>query len=81
MHWKMENPCTLNIYEIDKENVITSQMEQWSILSNVVNYVQHGRNPKNFYDLYIKATDQMSQKKIHDILKEGDRHVRVRFWQ
>ena len=25
---------------INKENIITSQMEQWSILSNVVNYVQ-----------------------------------------
>ena len=39
------------INNIDKENIITSQMEQWSIPSNVVNYVQYDRNPKNFYDL------------------------------
>ena len=34
------NPyCNIIINNIDKENVITSQMEQWSILSNMVNYV------------------------------------------
>ena len=41
------------INEFDRENVISSQMEQWSILGNVVNYVQCDRNPKNFYDLNI----------------------------
>ena len=35
-------------------------MEQWSILSKVVNYVQYDRNPENFYDLGIKAIDQKS---------------------
>ena len=33
---------------IGRENVIISQMEQWPILSNIVNYVQYDRNPKNF---------------------------------
>ena len=33
---------------IDEENIITSQMEQWSILSNIVNYVQYDRHPKIF---------------------------------
>ena len=37
------------INNIDKENIITSQMEQWSILSNIVDYVQYNRNPKNFF--------------------------------
>ena len=36
------------INNIDRENVITSQMEQWSILSNVVNYVQYDRHPRDF---------------------------------
>ena len=36
------------INNIDRENVITSQMEQWLILSNVVNYVKYDRNPKDF---------------------------------
>ena len=30
-------------------------MEQWLILSNVVNYVQYDRNPKDFYNLDAKA--------------------------
>ena len=57
------------INNIDKENLITKQMEQWSILSNVVNYVQYDRNPGNFYDLDIKTIDQKSHRKIYDRLK------------
>ena len=29
-------------------------MEQWSILSNVINYVQYSKNPKNFHAMKIK---------------------------
>ena len=32
------------INNIDRENIITSQMEQWLILSNIVTYVQYDRN-------------------------------------
>ena len=70
------------ITNIDRENLSTSQMEQWSILSNVVYYVQYNRNPKDFYDLHIKALDQKNHRKIYDRLNEKDRQVlRVRFWQ
>ena len=41
----------------EKDDTIISQMEQWSILSNVVNYVQL-MGIKNFYDLDIRAVDQ-----------------------
>ena len=50
-------------------------MEQWLILSNVVNYVQYDRYPKDFYNLDVKAIDQENQRKIHDRLKEEDRQV------
>ena len=33
-------------------------MEQWSIFSNVVNYVWYDRNPRDFYNLDVKAMDQ-----------------------
>ena len=46
------------INEFDREEIITSQIEQWSILSNVVNYVQYDRNQRDFYNLDIKAIDQ-----------------------
>ena len=50
-------------------------MEQWSTLVNIVNYVQYDRNPKNVYDLDVKAIDQKNHKKIYDRLKEEHRHV------
>ena len=30
------------------------QTEQWSILSNVINYVQYSKNPKNFHSMTIR---------------------------
>ena len=50
-------------------------MEQWSILSKIVNYVQYDRNPKNFYDLEIKVIDQKNHRKIYDRLQEDDRQI------
>ena len=50
-------------------------MEQWSILSNVVIYVQYDRNPRDFYNLDIKVIDQENYRKIYDRLEEEDRQV------
>ena len=35
-------------------------MEQWSLLSNILNYVQYDRHTRNFYDLDVKTIDQIS---------------------
>ena len=60
------------VNKAERCDTILSQMEQWSILSNVVNYVQCDRHPKNFYNLDIKALDQKKiHKKIHDQEEEG----------
>ena len=48
-------------------------MEQWSILSNIINYVQYDRHSKYFYDLDIKAVDQKIHKKICG--KVGERQI------
>ena len=32
-------------------------MEQWSILSNVINYVQYNKNPKKFHSMIIKTVN------------------------
>ena len=50
-------------------------MEQWAILNNVLNYVQYDRNPKNFYELNVKAIDQKNYRKMYDKLKDEDRQV------
>ena len=32
-------------------------MEQWSLLSNVINYVQYNKNPKNSHSMIIKPVN------------------------
>ena len=43
--------------KVEKGNTIISQMEQWLILSNVVNYIQYDMHPKDCHDLDIKAVN------------------------
>ena len=50
-------------------------MEQRSILSNIVNYVQYARNPNFFYDLDVETIDQKNHRKIYNRLKEEDRQI------
>ena len=33
-------------------------MEQWSILSNMPNYIKHGRHPKRYHSLGISAVNK-----------------------
>ena len=36
---------------------LLAQMEQWSILSNTLNYIQYDKHPKNLHNLGIKAVN------------------------
>ena len=50
-----------------------SQMEQWSILSNVINYVQYSKVPKNFHNMTIKpvnANNKISKKAKYENIDE-----------
>ena len=52
-----ENPNReLTVNNAGKIENTLSQMEQWSILRNVLNYVQCGNNPKNFHAMSVKST-------------------------
>ena len=54
-----ENPYReLIVNNAGKLESTSSQMEQWSILSNVINYVQYSKNPKNFHSMSIKLTNK-----------------------
>ena len=49
-----ENPYKeLIVNNVSKIENMLFQMEQWSILSNVINYVQYSKNPKNFHVMII----------------------------
>ena len=50
-------------------------MEQWSILSNAVNYAQYDRNSKDLYKLDVKVLDQKNHRKIYDRLIAEYRQV------
>ena len=45
-------------------------MEQWSILSNVINYMQYSKSPKNFHAMSIKP---INKNKVNVGRKEKDK--------
>ena len=58
----------------ERDDMILSQMEEWSILSNIVNNVQYDTHSKNFHNLDIRPIDQKNYKKINS-KKEEEQHI------
>ena len=54
----------------EKLEPLTKQMEQWSILSKILNYIQYDKHPKNYHNLSINAMNKY--KNIIDTGKERD---------
>ena len=50
-------------------------MEKWSILSNIVNYVQYDRDHRDYHNLEVKALEQKNHMKTYERLKGEDRQV------
>ena len=51
-------------------------MEQWSILSNTLNYKQYDRHPKNFHDIEISTVNIC---KIHSEIREEKDQIELDF--
>ena len=51
----------LIVNNAEKIEPLMTQMEQWSILSNVLNYIQHDRNHTMNYTLNIRAIRTMNR--------------------
>ena len=51
-------------------DTILSQIEQWSILSNIVNYIKYNRYPKNFHNLSTKAVNKVNHKRKPNVEEE-----------
>ena len=50
-----ENPYKeLIVNNAGKINSALTQMEQWSILSNIINYIQYSKSPKSFHSMTIR---------------------------
>ena len=60
----------LIVNNAEKIEPLLTQMEQWSILSNTINYIQYDKHPKNFHNLGIntvnicKTTQRQRKKKM-----------------
>ena len=66
-----ENPYReLVVNNAGKIENMLSQMEQWSILINIINYVQYSKNPKNFHAMLIKP---INKSKVSIGRKEKDK--------
>ena len=61
----------LIVNNAEKVEPLMTQMEQWSILSNVLNYVQHGRFHSIRHTLDVRAVNKYKHK-----LNEGHREFR-----
>ena len=48
----------LIVNNAEKIEPLLAQMEQWSILSNTLNYIQYDRHPKNYHSLGISAVNK-----------------------
>ena len=58
-----ENPYReLIVNNTGKMQTTLSQMEQWSILSNVIHYAQYDKHPKNFHTMFIRPINKMKNK-------------------
>ena len=56
------------VNNVEKIEPLLAQVEQWSILSNTLNYIQYDKHPNNFHNLGISAmnvykNDQMQRKR------------------
>ena len=70
----------LIVNNAEKVDTVLSKKEQWSVLSNVVNYIQYNRHPKHFHNLDIKAVYQRNHKRRPNT-KQERQMLRVRFWR
>ena len=53
------------------------QMEQWLILSNVINYLQHSRNPKDFYAMTFKPVNNEKHNLVSKDRNKDDMSLRI----
>ena len=57
-----------------KEEKILSQIKQWLILSNAINYIQYDKHPKNVHSLSISTVNEEKKRRER-------RYVKMGFWR
>ena len=74
-----ENPYkALIVNNACKTENVLPQMEQWSVLSNIINYVQYSKNPQNFHSMTIRpmksnrTVKDMKGRNVNESLLEAN---------
>ena len=67
------------VKNVEKIEVQKSQMEQWSILSNSLNYVQHSKFNSMDHSLSIHPVNRYKEKPNDSLFSSG-KEQRDRFW-
>ena len=67
----------LIVNNAEKIEPLLTQMEQWSILSSMLNYIQYDKFPKNYHTLGVST---VNKNRLSSDLKRRKRGNRVRFW-
>ena len=58
-----ENPYReLIVNNASKIETTLSQVKQWLILSNVINYVQYDKHPQNVHSMSVRPINKMKNK-------------------
>ena len=78
--WDINPYRPLIVNNAEKVETVLSQMEQWSIFSNVVNYLQHDKHPNNFHNLDVRATNKEKYKRKTNIENEERQMLGLDFW-
>ena len=60
----------LIVNNTEKIEPLLAQMEQWSILSNMLNYIHYDRYPRNYHTLSISAVNKC--RNHTDVREERD---------
>ena len=66
-----------NAEEID---TVLSQIKEWSILSNEVNYIHYDRHPRNFHSLNISTVNKREMQKKFNYKRRQKKCARIRFY-
>ena len=64
----------LIVNNAERIETVLTQMEQWSILSNVINYIQYDKHSKNYHSLNISTVNK-EKFRANSHIKEEERDI------
>ena len=67
----------LIVNKVEKIEPILMKMEQWSIQSNTLNYIQYDRHPKNYKNYHSLSISAVNKYRMSPCVKEEEEKDRL----